>query len=119
MNVIVPKTTSKYQNAVNAKTKVDNIMKKLLSESEKELVQGISDKIDINTDAAILTVLNQKYGFTAEQLRTFWEEVRTLQIEEVHKDKDLCTYDYIPQVKSLKENLGIDIIAWNEEEVVL
>ena len=65
MNAIVPKNISKYQNAVNAKTKVDNMMKKLLSESEKELIMGISDKMDVNSDAAILTVLNQKYGFTA------------------------------------------------------
>lgn len=119
MNVVVPKTISKYQNAKNAKTKLDNISRKLLSKDELALINGISDKFDVNTDASILFILNQNYGFTAEQLREFWDAVRALQKAELEANHEMATYDYIPQVQTLKDSLGIDIIAWNEEEVTI
>lgn len=119
MNVIIPKNTSKYQDAINAKTKVDNMMEKLLTTRERELVEDVSDKLDTNCDAVIFTILNQKFGFTAEQLRELWESVRVV-FGEIKNDLEtatLATYDYIPQVAALKENLGIDIVAWNKEGV--
>ena len=118
MNVIInAKSASKYDAIKNALTKHDNICKKLLSSDEQKYVAEISDKFDVNCDATILTILNKNYGFTAQDLRTFWDDVRNLQKSELEANYDAASYGYVSQVQALKDELGIDIIAWNQEEV--
>jgi len=60
--------------------------------------------------------LYKKYGFTAEQLREYFDEVTdTLKAE---RDADLyrASYGKIPQLTALKEEIGVDLEAWNKEK---
>ena len=116
MNVIIPTTTSKYQDAINATMKLENITNKLLTTKEKDLVWASNKKFGINCDAIILTVLNEKYGFGAEQLTEFFEAVKEMQNAEMTADCNKMAYDYISQVQELKDNFEIDVVAMNEEE---
>ena len=116
MNVIIPTTTSKYQDAINATTKLENITNKLLTTKEKDLVWASNKKFGINCDAIILTVLNEKFGFSAEQLKEFFNSVIDLQNTEIANNHDKMAHDYISQVQELKDNFDIDIIALHAEE---
>ncbi len=116
MNVIIPKNVSPYQAKINMKTKLENLVNKFLTTEENNLLLELDNINDINIDAIILTVLNQEFGFTAEQLRNFWDKVCSLEKAELETDEERCTYDYVPQVDALKTNLGIDIVAWENEE---
>ena len=39
------------------------------------------------------------------------------QKSELEANYDAASYGYVSQVQALKDELGIDIIAWNQEEV--
>lgn len=118
MNVIVPKTISEYQKQYNAATKAENICKKLMTPEEQEILFKNSDAANMNCDAVCLYVLYKSFGFTAEQLRTYFDEVTaTLKAE---KDADLyrASYGKIPQLTALKDEIGVDLEAWNNEKEV-
>lgn len=114
MNAIITKNVSPFQAKINVKKKVDNIHKKLLTTSEQEALMDLYNKSNINIDAIVLTVLHQKYGFTAEQLKDFYDEVVSISKAELEANHDVATYGEVPQVQALKDELGIDIVAWDE-----
>ena len=115
MNAIIKKTVSPFQDRINVKTKVDNICKKLLTKTEYDTLMSISDTANVNSDACVLTVLHQNYGFTAEELKTFFDSVVAMCKAELEANNEIATYGEIPQVQALRDELGIDLVAWNDE----
>ena len=115
MNVIVPKNTSEYERQYQVSVKAANIVNKLMSEEEKKMMESSSNNLDMNCDAVILYTLFKSYGFTAEQLKAFYNAVNSTLKTELKDDEHRVNFGIIPQRAALKDDLGIDIEAWSEE----
>ena len=115
MNVIIPTTNSEYETQIKAIKKAENIAKKLLSESEQEILSAVDDTFNMNLYAVILYTLFKSYGFTGEQLEAFFTEVNSILKSEIEADEYCLIYGIIPQRTALKDELGIDIEALYEE----
>ena len=115
MNVIVPKTVSNYEKQYNVAKKAENICNKLMTTAEKEILLNNYDALNTNCDAVCLYVLYKTFGFTAEQLRTYFDEITATLKAEKEADEYRASYGVIPQRTALKDELGIDLDAWYEE----
>ena len=115
MNVIVPKTVSEYEAQYNVSNKAANIVKKLMSTSEQEILAQSTDNANMNCDAVFLYTLYKSYGFTVEQLKAFFNEASALYKAECKADEYRANFGVIPQRAALKEEIGIDIKTWFEE----
>ena len=115
MNVIVPKTVNAYQTQYNAAKKAENICKKLMTTAEQDILMKNYDAANMNCDAVCLYVLHKEFGFTAEQLKTYFDKVTATFMTEKDEDLYRASYGVIPQRTALKDELGIDLDAWYEE----
>lgn len=115
MNVITTKTTSPYQTQYNVAKKAENICNKLLSKTELDTLLSNYDAVNMNCDAVCLYVLYKKFGFTAEQLRAYFDEVTATLQAEKDADEYRATYGKIPQLTALKDEAGVDLEAWYKE----
>ena len=103
MKVTIPAKLSKEQKLA-IRLEVDKTYKERLLQH--------ADKID----AMILWILYDKYNWTRDQLETFYHEYIKY-YEELVKYYDLPDgHEFIAQY-NLKEYAGIDIDAWNKEEL--
>lgn len=116
MNVIIPKTVSEYEKQHSVATKAENICKKLMTTAEQDIMMKNYDAVNTNCDAVCLYVLYKKYGFTAEQLREYYDEVTDTFKAERDADLYRASYGKIPQLTALKEEIGVDLEAWNKEK---
>lgn len=115
MNVIVPKTTSEYERQYQVSEKAANIVKKLMSADEQAIMASSNDSANMNCDAVFLYTLFKSYGFTAEQLKAFFDEASTTYKAELKADEYRVNFGIIPQRAALKDEAGIDLKAWFEE----
>lgn len=115
MNVIVPKTTSEYERQYQVSKKAANIVEKLMSADEQAIMASSNDNANMNCDAVCLYTLFKSYGFTAEQLKAFFNEVNATYKAECKADEYRVNYGIIPQRAALKDEAGIDLKAWFEE----
>ena len=115
MNVIVPKTENKYETQYNVAKKAENICQKLMSKTEFETLMSNFDANNRNCDAVCLYVLYKTFGFTAEQLRSYFNEVTAILTAEKEADEFQATYGKIPQLTALKDEIGVDLEAWYKE----
>ena len=116
MNVIIPKNVSEFEKQISVATKAENICKKLMSTEEREILFSNYDAMNKNCDAVYLYILYKKYGFTAEQLRAYFEEVTATLKAEKEADEYRATYGKIPQLTALNDEIGVDLESWYEEE---
>lgn len=114
MNVIIPKTVSEYETQFNVSKKAANLVKKLMSATEQEMLATIDETFNMNCDAVILYTLFKSYGFTVEQFKAFYNEVNLTLKAESKVDEQRVNYGIIPQRAALKDEAGIDLKTWNE-----
>ena len=115
MNVIIPQPASEYETQLNVSKKAANLVMKLMSAAEQEMLATIDETFNMNCDAVILYTLFKSYGFTAEQLKAFYNEVNSTLKAESKADENRVNYGIIPQRAALKDEAGVDLKAWDEE----
>lgn len=115
MNVIIPKTVSEYETQFNVSKKAANLVKKLMSTTEQEILATIDETFNMNCDAVILYTLFKSYDFTAEQLKAFYNEVHAILKAETEADEHRVNYGIIPQRTALKDEASVDLNALSEE----
>lgn len=115
MNVIIPTNVSEYETQYKVAKKAENICNKLMSKTELETLMSNYDVVNMNCDAVFLYVLYKTFGFTAEQLRTYFDEVTATLRAEKKADEYRASYGVIPQRTALKDEIGVDLEAWYEE----
>ena len=115
MNVIIPKTTSEYERQYKVSEKAANIVKKLMSAEEQKTMESSTNISNMNCDAVFLYTLFKSFGFTAEQLKAFFDEASATYKAELKADECRANFGIIPQRAALKDEAGIDLEAWFEE----
>lgn len=106
--------TSKEYKLASAVQKLQTLGSRQMSKSELKLIEDYNDVQNINGDAIILYLLKEQFGFSSEDLLKLFHSCRAL-LKELSRGTD-GIYGLIPQVASLKEECGIDLVSLYEEE---
>lgn len=96
--------------------KAERIMLKLLTKDERQTIADVEKQHFKNLTAAIYWVLYSKFGFTAEQIKTFADEFNE-NFEDIDTHPAYFAND-IPQKAELEAALGITITDGLEIELL-
>ena len=100
--------TEKYNKL---QTKMNNIFNKLCSRDERKLLEDVEKYSNVNFDALVLNTLRNKFGFTNEQLKEYFEAVSEYAVDVQLYSVQL---QYMPDMTELSE-AGVNLLAWEKE----